>query len=210
MPKSVRKCASSAPASPANIGVNLIPAAATRPNSSRHSPMPGGWHRPSRSSGKPVDGRRAVPRRLPASGWPVLAARPHRRGRKSEATQHIPAGNSVDNHRSQHLEKDGRCRIETARATCRTNTPTTASWRWCGVSLKRRSSFTPRALVRARPSPVLTLISLRSNSARPPSIASMGRPWGVVSALNRSGFAGGSNFQIGWSPCEQDDERVFP
>jgi hypothetical protein len=32
----------------------------------------------------------------------------------------------------------------------------------------------------------------------------------VVSALNRSGFAGGSNFQIGWSPCEQDDERVFP
>jgi hypothetical protein len=27
--------------------------------------------------------------------------------------------------------------------------------------------------------------------------------------LNRSGFAGGSNFQIGWSHHEQDDEQVF-
>ncbi|MCO6389403.1 hypothetical protein GTK01_20750 [Aliihoeflea sp. 40Bstr573] len=28
--------------------------------------------------------------------------------------------------------------------------------------------------------------------------------------LNRPGFAGGSNFQIGWSHDEQDDEQVFP
>jgi hypothetical protein len=27
--------------------------------------------------------------------------------------------------------------------------------------------------------------------------------------LNRPGFAGGSNFQIGWSPYEQDDEQIF-
>jgi len=28
--------------------------------------------------------------------------------------------------------------------------------------------------------------------------------------LNRPGFAGGSNFQIGWSHDEQNDEQVFP
>ena len=28
-------------------------------------------------------------------------------------------------------------------------------------------------------------------------------------ALNRPGFAGGSNFQIGWSRYEQDDEQIF-
>ena len=28
--------------------------------------------------------------------------------------------------------------------------------------------------------------------------------------LNRTGFAGGSNFQIGWSHDEQNDEQVFP
>ncbi len=27
--------------------------------------------------------------------------------------------------------------------------------------------------------------------------------------LNRPGFAGGSNFQVGWSHDEQDDEQVF-
>jgi hypothetical protein len=32
----------------------------------------------------------------------------------------------------------------------------------------------------------------------------------VPTALNRPGFAGGSNFQIGWSHDEQDDEQVFP
>jgi putative transposase len=28
-------------------------------------------------------------------------------------------------------------------------------------------------------------------------------------ALNRPGFVGGSNFQIGWSRYEQDDEQIF-
>lgn len=28
--------------------------------------------------------------------------------------------------------------------------------------------------------------------------------------VNRTGFAGGSNFQIGWSHDEQNDEQVFP
>jgi len=28
--------------------------------------------------------------------------------------------------------------------------------------------------------------------------------------LNRPGFAGGSNFPIGWSHDEQNDEQVFP
>ena len=28
--------------------------------------------------------------------------------------------------------------------------------------------------------------------------------------LNRPGFVGGSNFQIGWSPYEQDDEQILP
>jgi putative transposase len=28
--------------------------------------------------------------------------------------------------------------------------------------------------------------------------------------MNRPGFAGGSNFQIGWSHDEQNDEQVFP
>ncbi|MCO6389362.1 hypothetical protein [Aliihoeflea sp. 40Bstr573] len=32
----------------------------------------------------------------------------------------------------------------------------------------------------------------------------------MLCALNRPGFAGGSNFQIGWSHDEQDDEQVFP
>jgi hypothetical protein len=31
-----------------------------------------------------------------------------------------------------------------------------------------------------------------------------------MDALNRPGFAGGSNFQIGWSHDEQNDEQVFP
>ncbi len=28
--------------------------------------------------------------------------------------------------------------------------------------------------------------------------------------MNRPGFAGGSNFQVGWSHDEQDDERILP
>jgi hypothetical protein len=36
----------------------------------------------------------------------------------------------------------------------------------------------------------------------------MGMP--PIVKLNRSGFVGGSNFQIGWGPYEQDDEQVFP
>jgi hypothetical protein len=28
--------------------------------------------------------------------------------------------------------------------------------------------------------------------------------------LNRPGFVEGSNFQIGWSPYEQDDEQILP
>ncbi|VFU08877.1 protein of unknown function [Methylocella tundrae] len=32
---------------------------------------------------------------------------------------------------------------------------------------------------------------------------------GLVACLNRAGFAGGSNFQIGWSHDEQDDEQIF-
>ena len=32
----------------------------------------------------------------------------------------------------------------------------------------------------------------------------------LTSGLNRPGFAGGSNFQIGWSHDEQNDEQVFP
>ncbi len=31
----------------------------------------------------------------------------------------------------------------------------------------------------------------------------------AAAALNRSGFVGGSNFQIGWSRYEQDDEQIF-
>jgi hypothetical protein len=27
--------------------------------------------------------------------------------------------------------------------------------------------------------------------------------------VNRAGFAGGSNFQIGWSHHEQDDQQIF-
>ena len=34
--------------------------------------------------------------------------------------------------------------------------------------------------------------------------------YGLVPGLNRPGFAGGSNFQIGWSHDEQNDEQVFP
>jgi hypothetical protein len=34
--------------------------------------------------------------------------------------------------------------------------------------------------------------------------------YAMVDALNRSGFVGGSNFQIGWSPYEQDDEQILP
>jgi hypothetical protein len=29
-------------------------------------------------------------------------------------------------------------------------------------------------------------------------------------ALNRPGFVGGSNFQIGWSRYEQNDEQILP
>jgi hypothetical protein len=36
--------------------------------------------------------------------------------------------------------------------------------------------FTPRAIARARPSPVLAMIRLRSNSANPPSTVSIGVP----------------------------------
>jgi hypothetical protein len=28
--------------------------------------------------------------------------------------------------------------------------------------------------------------------------------------MNRPGFVGGSNFQIGWSRYEQDDEQILP
>jgi len=28
--------------------------------------------------------------------------------------------------------------------------------------------------------------------------------------VNRPGFVGGSNFQIGWSRYEQDDEQILP
>ncbi len=28
--------------------------------------------------------------------------------------------------------------------------------------------------------------------------------------MNRAGFAGGSDLQLGWSPDEQNDEQVFP
>jgi hypothetical protein len=31
-----------------------------------------------------------------------------------------------------------------------------------------------------------------------------------IGDMNRSGFVGGSNFQIGWSPYEQDDEQILP
>jgi hypothetical protein len=33
---------------------------------------------------------------------------------------------------------------------------------------------------------------------------------GEYKALNRPGFVGGSNFQIGWSRYEQDDEQILP
>ena len=33
---------------------------------------------------------------------------------------------------------------------------------------------------------------------------------GSEEAVNRPGFAGGSNFQIGWSRYEQDDEQILP
>jgi hypothetical protein len=32
----------------------------------------------------------------------------------------------------------------------------------------------------------------------------------AASALNRPGYAIGSNFQLGWSPYEQDDEQILP
>jgi hypothetical protein len=31
-----------------------------------------------------------------------------------------------------------------------------------------------------------------------------------AATLNRPGFVGGSNFQIGWSRYEQDDEQILP
>ena len=36
-----------------------------------------------------------------------------------------------------------------------------------------------------------------------------GYAWCRYVVLNRPGFAGGSNFQIGWSHDEQNDEHVF-
>ena len=42
----------------------------------------------------------------------------------------------------------------------------------------------------------------RENAHRPVLSASL--------FMNRPGFAGGSNFQIGWSHDEQNDEQVFP
>jgi hypothetical protein len=37
------------------------------------------------------------------------------------------------------------------------------------------------------------------------------RPIGwLCNGVNRPGFVTGSNFQIGWSSYEQDDEQVFP
>jgi hypothetical protein len=53
-----------------------------------------------------------------------------------------------------------------------------ASLIWCDVILNGRPIFTPRALARARPSPVR--ISSRSNSARPRSTVSIRRPWALV------------------------------
>ena len=32
----------------------------------------------------------------------------------------------------------------------------------------------------------------------------------AVTPMNRPGFVGGSNFQIGWSRYEQDDEQILP
>src|SRR5215475_12051482 len=61
-----------------------------------------------------------------------------------------------------------------------------ASWRWCGVSLRGLPNFTPRSLARLRPSPVRATISERSNSASPPSTVSISRPCGVEVSYHAS------------------------
>src|SRR4051794_28901805 len=55
-----------------------------------------------------------------------------------------------------------------------------ASRFWCGTNFGFRPSLTPRALARARPSPVRVRISSRPNSAKPPSTVNIRRLYGVV------------------------------
>ena len=55
-----------------------------------------------------------------------------------------------------------------------------ASLIWCGVIFGGRPIFTPRAMARLRPSPVLVRISSRSNSARPPRTVKLSRPRALV------------------------------
>src|ERR1019366_7061457 len=51
---------------------------------------------------------------------------------------------------------------------------------WCWVSFGFLPIFTPRALARSRPSPVRAWINALSDSASPPSTASIKRPCAVV------------------------------
>jgi hypothetical protein len=57
---------------------------------------------------------------------------------------------------------------------------------WCAVNFGGCPIWTPRALARARPSPVLALIGSRSNSAKPPSTVSIKRPCAVVVSAHAS------------------------
>jgi hypothetical protein len=91
---------------------------------------------------------------------------------RTDRHQRISAGHCIASHPGQ------------VRAISRTVSPlsrrSTASRIWCAVSFGLRPIFTPRALARSRPSPVRARISSRSNSARPPRIVSIKRPWAVV------------------------------
>lgn len=55
-----------------------------------------------------------------------------------------------------------------------------------GDRLGGRPNFTPLAFARARPSPVLARIKLRSNSAKPASTVTISLPCGVVVSANGS------------------------
>ncbi|MCA3287519.1 MAG: hypothetical protein ING09_13295 [Roseomonas sp.] len=56
----------------------------------------------------------------------------------------------------------------------------------------------------------LRFYQFASQFVRGKEVLDCGCGTGYGSAMNRSGFVGGSNFQIGWSRYEQDDEQVFP
>lgn len=52
-------------------------------------------------------------------------------------------------------------------------------------------------------------MSVRGAVARCVECGKGSLPVGVMGDVNRPGFVGGSNFQIGWSRYEQDDEQIL-